>query len=220
MTKRLLVIITAIVAVVGFGAATFLYEPPATKPAADSSAQDNFLVRDHSPILGPPDAPVTIVEFFDPACEACRAFYPVVKQIMDTFPGQVRVVLRYATFHEGSDEVARILELARLQGVFEDALEEVLETQPAWATHGAPDLAKAWDAAHAAGLDVEKARRNLQMPEINAALNQDMADVRAVGVSQTPTFFVNGKPLPSFGAQQLYDLVESEVQARTGVSAN
>src|SRR3546814_6033201 len=67
MTNRLLVIITAIVAVVGFGTATFLYEPTATKPAANPTAQDNFLVRDHSPILGPPDAPVTIVAFFDPA---------------------------------------------------------------------------------------------------------------------------------------------------------
>src|SRR3546814_9382036 len=73
MTNRLRVIITAIVAVVGFGTATFLYEPTATKPAANPTAQDNFLVRDHSPILGPPDAPVTIVEFFDPACEARSA---------------------------------------------------------------------------------------------------------------------------------------------------
>ena len=220
MTKRLLVIITAIVAVVGFGAATFLYEPTATKPAADPTAQDNFLVRDHSPILGPPDAPVTIVEFFDPACEACRAFYPVVKQIMDAFPGQVRVVLRYATFHEGSDEAARILELARLQGIFQPVLEKILEAQPEWASHGTPDLSKAWDAARAAGLDVESARPNLQLPEISAALSQDRADVRSAKIQQTPTFFVNGKPLPSFGAQELYDLVAIEVQATTGVSAN
>ncbi|MFS8328883.1 thioredoxin domain-containing protein, partial [Vreelandella titanicae] len=34
-------------------------------------------MRSHSPILGREDAPVTIVEFFDPACEACRAFYPL-----------------------------------------------------------------------------------------------------------------------------------------------
>src|SRR3546814_16502092 len=79
MTNRLLVIITAIVAVVGFGTATFLYEPTATKPAAKPTAQGNFLVRDHSPILGPHDAPVTILEFFDPAFEPCPAFPPVVK---------------------------------------------------------------------------------------------------------------------------------------------
>src|SRR3546814_8356888 len=88
MTNRLLVIITAIVAVVGFGTATFLYEPTATQPAANPTAQDNFLVRDHSPILGPPDAPVPIVEFFAPACEDCRVFPPVGNKQLRTSPGR------------------------------------------------------------------------------------------------------------------------------------
>ena len=37
------------------------------------------LVRTHSPVVGPVEAPVTIVEFFDPACPGCRAYYPYVK---------------------------------------------------------------------------------------------------------------------------------------------
>src|SRR3546814_19849744 len=40
------------------------------------------LIRPHSPTIGPKNAPVTIVEFFDPSCEACRAFYPTVKGIV------------------------------------------------------------------------------------------------------------------------------------------
>src|SRR3546814_4636186 len=89
-----------------------------------------------------------------------------------------------------------------------------------WASHGTPELSKACDAARAAGLDVESARPKLELPEISAALSQDSSDVRVARITQTPTFFVNGKPLPSFGAQELYDLVESEVQTTTGVSAN
>src|SRR3546814_13756603 len=91
---------------------------------------------------------------------------------METFPGQVRVVLRYATFHEGSDEAARILELARLQGVFQPVLEKILEAQPEWASHGTPDLSKAWDAARAAGLDVESPRPTRDLPGISRALSQ------------------------------------------------
>lgn len=53
----------------------------------------------------------------------------------------------------------------------------------------------------------------MMKPEITAVLEQDMADLKAAGVKATPTFFVNDKPLPSFGAQQLYDLVRSEVQS-------
>ena len=50
-------------------------------------------------------------------------------------------------------------------------------------------------------------------PSITAVLNQDLADVQAAGVTRTPTFFVNGKVLSEFGAQQLYNLVRSEVEA-------
>ncbi|CCV09425.1 DSBA oxidoreductase (fragment) [Mesorhizobium metallidurans STM 2683] len=50
-------------------------------------------------------------------------------------------------------------------------------------------------------------------PEVDAVLAQDVADVKAVGITGTPTFFVNGKPLPSFGRKQLEDLVKAEVAA-------
>src|SRR3546814_17214433 len=91
---------------------------------------------------------------------------------METFPGQVRVVLRYATFHEGSDEDARILELARLQGVFQPVLEKILEAQPEWASHGTPDLSTAWDVARAAGLAFESQRPTLELPEISESTRQ------------------------------------------------
>ncbi len=169
------------------------------------------LVRPYSPVLGPVDAPVTIVEFFDPACEACRTFYPVVKQILAMFPGNVRLVMRYTPFHQGSDEVVRILEAARIQGQYESVLEALLARQPEWAVHGAPDLALAWDIAGAAGLDLARARADAVTPSVDLVLKQDLADAQAGGVTQTPTFFVNGKPLPSFGARQLLELVKSEV---------
>ena len=56
----------------------------------------------------------------------------------------------------------------------------------------------------------ELARRS---PEVESILKQDQADIRTANVKQTPTFFVNGKPLLSFGRQQLMDLVQSEVAA-------
>ena len=172
-----------------------------------------MLAREHSPVLGPPNAPVTIVEFFDPACATCRAFHPVVKEILDDFKGDVRVVMRYAAFHQGSDEVIKMLETARSQGVFEPVLEAILTAQPEWASHGTPNLSRAWAVAEAAGLDVARARQNLNAPAILDIARQDASDIAALGVRQTPTFFVNGKPLPSFGMQQLYDLVQQEVRA-------
>jgi protein-disulfide isomerase len=172
------------------------------------------LMRFHSPVIGPQSAPVTIVEFFDPACEACRAFYPFVKQILEQHPGQVRLVLRYLPLHEGSDEAVRILEAARLQGLFEPVLHALLERQPDWARHGAPDLELAWQLAGQAGLDLDRARRDADRPQIGEVLRQDMADARAAGLRGTPSFFVNGQPLREFGPEGLDEQVKAALPPR------
>lgn len=209
--RQYLVAGTAAAAVCIFAAGAYYVDATRPRELPVPVALPNELIRPHSPILGPVNAPVTIVEFFDPACEACRAFHPVVKQVLDRYPGKVRVVIRYAAFHRGSDEAVRILETARLQGLFVPVLEALLAAQPQWAAHGAPRLDIAWNAAAQAGLDVERAQRERLMPHIAAALNFDAADVATLGVRRTPTFYVNGKPLIEFGPQQLLELVQSEV---------
>ncbi len=214
MTKHTLIYVTIVVAVLGFAIASFVYKRSVEEQTATTipAIQDDVLVKPYSPVFGPKDAPVTIVEFFDPSCETCRAMHPYVKQIRAEYPKVVRVVMRYTTFHKGSDVAVRILETARLQGIFEPVLEALLEAQPMWASHDAPNLDKAWEAASAAGLNVERARSDMMMPDITAILNQDMADGNKAGVEKTPTFFVNGKPLPSFGVEQLFKLVRDEVE--------
>jgi len=171
----------------------------AATPAADLA----LLIRPYSPSFGPADAPVTLVEFFDPSCEACRAYHPVVQEIRRQFPTEVRVVLRYTVFHEGSDEAVRILEAARMQDLFEPVLDALLEEQPGWAVHGAPQMDVAWEIAGAAGLDLDKAETDQFFPGITGILNQDAADVEALGIRQTPTFFLNGKRLENFSAESL-----------------
>jgi len=212
MFTRPIVIVAVLAALLG---ALFLYDYRGSeRTAAQSPPQRGELVRPHSPLFGPAGAPVTIVEFFDPSCESCAAFHPILKQILAMFPQDVRLVMRYTPFHEGSDEAVRILETARLQGKFEPVLEALLARQSEWAVHGAPDLARAWEIAGAAGLDVARARGEAASAAIDDILRQDVADAQDFEVQATPTFFVNGKPLPSFGAQQLFDLVQAEVQSR------
>ena len=220
MNPRALVGGTAALAVAAFAGAAYVFraQPEAPTPTPDTPApaaglDPAVLNRPHSPILGPVDAPVTITEFFDPSCEACRAFHPIVKQILAAFPTQVRVVMRYAAFHEGSDEAVRILETARIQNLFEPVLNALLEGQPEWAPHSGPNLDLAWEIAGRAGLDVAKGKVDRMMPGIVATLNIDAADVETVGVQQTPAFFVNGKPLLDFGPEGLFAMVRSEVEA-------
>lgn len=174
-------------------------------------ARPDALIRPHSPILGPADAPVTLVEFFDPSCEACRAFHPVVNELRREYPVQLRVVLRYTAFHEGSDEAVRILEVARRQNLFEPVLDMLFSEQPAWALHGQPRLDLAWQAAGRAGLDLERAKSERLHSDITGVLNQDMADVQAMRIQGTPTFFVDTERLADLSIENLRGAVSNVV---------
>jgi len=176
-------------------------------------AEASRLVRMHSPVIGPQAAPVTIVEFFDPACEACRAFYPFVKELLAQHANDVKLVIRYAPFHQGSDQVVKLLESARRQGRYLPVLEALLEAQPRWADHHAPNVALAFEVAERAGLDMARARAELQSPAMDALVQQEVEDLKALQVQKTPTFFVNGRSLPSFGPEALAALVAQEVAA-------
>lgn len=216
MNRRTMIIGTAVAAVGIFAVGGYLYSPSNKTTTQMTSATDGApLIRPHAPVFGPSDAPVTIVEFFDPACEACRAFHPIVKNILSEFKGKVRVVLRYAAFHPPSEEAIRILEAARIQGKFETVLERLLETQHRWAPHGRP-AANAWTLLEGTGLDIERAKSDALSPDIVGVINLDAADVKTAGVKGTPTFFVNGKPLEEFGSRQLIELVKSELERVSG----
>ena len=212
MNRKWLVGSTVLAAVVAFivGAALFKER---TKQEAVQGAGANLqaLVRPHSPVFGNPAAKVTIVEFFDPSCETCRAFYPIVKGIVTSSFGQVRLVVRYAPLHRGSDTAMKILETARQQGKYWEAVESALASQPRWAAHDNPQPELIWDLIADVGVDVPRAKAAMNSANIEEALRQDMADMKSLNVRQTPSFFVNGTPLLSFGEAQLKALVAQEL---------
>lgn len=211
MNRRAFVASTAAAALLAFGGGAAWYR--SSRPeAAPLSAEGDRLVRPHSPVIGPAAAPVTLVEFFDPSCEACRAFHPILGQIMSRHPDDLRLVLRYTPLHEGSDEAVRILEAARRQDRFDAVLDRLFERQPEWAVHGAPDIAKAWEIAGTTGIDLDLARREAALSEVTAVLERDVADLQAVGIQRTPTFFVNGKEPSTFGPQPLYEAIVAEIE--------
>lgn len=216
MTRRTLILAVLAFCLAAFAAGAWVATRPTAITETPTVAPElaEALIRPYSPILGPEDAPVTIIEFFDPACEACRAFYPVVKDIIARHDGAVRVAIRYTPFHgEASEQAIRVLEAARMQDVFEPVLEALLREQPRWAAHGAPEPGLILQIAAGAGLDAEAARTQLLFPGTTGIINQERADIEALGVRQTPTFFVNGKPLDPSGEAELRALVEAEVAA-------
>jgi protein-disulfide isomerase len=178
-------------------------------------AQENAatFVRAHSPTLGDDGAKVYLVKFTDPACETCASFSHFVKEIMAAHPGKIKLVIRYAPFHEGADVAARILEAAKMQGKFWETLDLMYASQGYWTQHHQVKVDRLWNLLPRAGLDVARVRRDINDPAITAALSQDLADAQTLDVRKTPGFFVNGKPLEVFGAQELQLLIEQELAA-------
>lgn len=180
--------------------------------AQQAVAPPLLLMRFHAPSVGASDAKVHLVEFLDPACEGCRAFYPVVKQILAEHPGRVRLWIRYVPFHKGADLAVKAVEAARLQGRYWEALDAMFAKQNEWTRNHAavPQLVvKALDGIVP---DVARLQRDMSSPEIEKILTQDLADAKALKVVQTPTFYVNGKPLQEYGFDQLRALVREEVR--------
>jgi protein-disulfide isomerase len=186
----------------------------AQAPAADRTV----LTRFHSPTLGDPSAKVEIVEFFDPACEACRAMYPAVKKILEEHRGRVRLTLRYVPFHKGADEVVKVLEAARRQGKFAAALETLLNSQSRWTSKHVANRDLAVMALEGIGLDMARLKADMAAPDLVRVLKQDMDDAKALKVTRTPEFFVNGKPLTELGYEELRALVAREVRQAYGAA--
>ena len=215
MKKPTLVIASALAVAAAFGGGAYYYKAQQAQEISKlAGAAESVFVRAASPSLGAEAAKVQLVEFFDPACEACRMMYPYVKSLMRANDGKLRLTLRYATFHEGSDYVVKVLEAARMQGqdMYWKSLEAILANQGTWAEHGRPNPQLVWDYLGGTGLDIQKAKQDLNDPRIDALLKQDAKDLATLRVNKTPSFFINGKPLTEFGQNQLRAQVENEIR--------
>lgn len=179
----------------------------------DSAANQNQAIveRQGAAFKGPADARVTIVEFLDPACETCSDFLPLVTNLIKKYPGKVRVMVRYAPLHPGSDQVVKMLEAANLQGKFWPALELLFSTQNRWTVNHSSQPMRALNILNSLDIDQQKLTADMNSEKVNQIVQQDINDGKSLGVRATPEFFVNGQPLPSFGFEQLSQLVDQAV---------
>jgi len=207
-------LIALLLMAIAFVAAVMFHNAGEEKEMTERATNNSSaLVKEYSVKAGNPDAKVTLVEFMDPACGTCAQFHPFVKQLMQQQSGKMNLVIRYLPFHQGSDKMVAMLEAARKQDKFWEVLELMFATQAQWTINhvAQPDIFMGL--IDRAGVDVTRIQQDMNNPEIAKIIQQDLADGKLLGADKTPSFFVNGKPLPSFGYQQLQTLVESEVSA-------
>lgn len=204
---------TGVLLIAIFVAVIVYYDSGAKQFSKEAVARNQkVLASDVAPSRGNVQAKVHIVEFLDPACSTCAIFYPHVKRMMAVHPDSIRLSIRYATFHQGSDVLVKIVEAARNQDKYWQALEMVLDTQERWLVDRKVVLEKVWPALEGADLDLERIKREMNAPEISQRLEDDAAVAKTVGVTGTPQFFVNGHPLPRLVVKELQELVKRELK--------
>jgi len=184
-------IFTVIVVVAG----VFFFGRSKPQENPNQKADETVLYSNTKNSTGDSNAPVKIVEFADMQCPACRSAQPILKSVLEKHQGQVYFVFRHypLSTHKNGRAAAKTVEAAASQGKIWEMVDILYTKQPEWSEKSNPeDLFAGY--AQELGLDVEKFKTDLDASY--DIIDRDYADGNKLGVSSTPTFFINGVKKP------------------------
>ncbi len=168
-------------------------------------------VTDDDHVLGPADAPATLVEYGDYECPFCRGAFRDVHRLLDRYPGKIRFVFRnfpITQVHPHAEQAAEAAEAAAAQGKFWDMYELLLQDSSDL------DLDSLLRYADRLGLDVARFRNEVVGNVYAEKISNDISEGIRNGVNQTPKFYVNGRRIDGkFPMEGLVDAVRDAVEA-------
>lgn len=173
------------------------------------------LIAPHTYVQGPAGAKVTLVEFTDFGCPACKSFHPFVKEALEKYEGHIKYGLRHFPLpqHKNADKAAAAAQAAGEQGKFWEYDDALFEFQPAFEDE---DLMTYADLVN---LDLDKFKTDYENSAFHDIVAQDVRFGRQIGVNSTPTFFLNGKQLKLSNFSDLDDAI-SRALIEAGVDIN
>jgi protein-disulfide isomerase/uncharacterized membrane protein len=159
-------------------------------------------------VKGEPGAPIEIVEFADFECPACRITYRRLEQLLGEYSGKYRLVFKNypldadcnpgieSSFHQQACFAANLTRCAGEQGRFWESLDLVFNDPSLEGDEREVEQTRAqlFDAAaRSLGLDQEALRECVDSKRYYAKIRDDITDGNRLGLTSTPTFFVNGR---------------------------
>jgi len=168
-----------------------------------------------APVRGAADAPVTIVEFSDFECPFCKQAHPTLKQLLERYPGKVRLAYRdfpLDSIHPQARRAAEAARCAQDQGKFWEYHDVLFTQSPQLALE---DLRRY---AGQVGLDVTTFDGCLAAGVHKATVQRDLDEGNRLAITGTPAFFINGRTLS--GAQPLDAFTRLIDQELAGVAAS
>ena len=149
-------------------------------------------------ILGNPDAPVTLEEFGDFQCPPCGTLSGPINQLEQDYRPRLRIIFRHfpLTMHRHAREAALASEAAGRQGQFWQMHDVLYREQAVWSE--AADVRPLFDTyAGMLGLKIDRFKKDMESEEVNRRVAADQLRGTALGVTITPTLFVNNRALPN-----------------------
>ncbi|MBI1862711.1 thioredoxin domain-containing protein [Candidatus Microgenomates bacterium] len=210
----------AVVALVVIFAALFgvyaLTNTPTQTTATDVPEARTLRPSDH--LTWSKDKKVILTEYADLQCPACRNFHDIFKQMEGSKADQdivskVTLVYRHyplQTVHKNALNAAFTAEAAGLQGKFFQAVSALYDAQETWEPQNNPQFG---DYLKSLKLDTEKLKADTASKKVKDAVSEDIASGNRVGISATPTFFLNGRQM------EIASIEDFKKQLRTAASA-
>ncbi|MDC0713207.1 thioredoxin domain-containing protein [Stigmatella sp. ncwal1] len=186
---------------------------PAAPPQRQLVSSTVFKVPlDDSPSQGPADALVTLVEFTDFQCPFCSRANASVKQVLEDYNGQLRVVVKQhpLAFHPRARPAALAALAAHEQGKFWAYHDKLFANQKAL------DDASLETYAKEVGLDIKRWKKDMADSKLAQAVDRDTALAVSLGAGGTPGFFVNGR---FFSGAQPIEVFRAVIEEELGKAA-
>jgi len=201
-----LLIGTLILTTVLIGGVALLFSQSGSTKTVDQGQ----VIGDARHTQGPDTAKVTVVEFGDFQCPACKATEPIVQQLLTAHGKEIRFIFRQfplTQVHPNAQRSAQIAEATTSFGKFWQMHDLLYETQGDWADLTANEAQAKFDSyVEKLKIDKNEFKKKIDSQETNDKITKDVSDATKINVDGTPTFYVNGQKTL---APQLISTVES-----------
>lgn len=189
---------------------------PAPAPATSEEAVGILTIVPDDYMKGNPEAKVTLIEYLDFECEACGAYYPLIKQLGTDFPNDLRIVTRYFPLpgHKNSMTAALAVEAAAKQDKYWEMHDILFENQEKWGNKQMPTPLVFEEYARAIGLDIEKFKADVADPATKIRVERDFNASEKLGNTGTPSLFVNNKRIDNPRSYEAFKaLIQAEIES-------
>ena len=207
MNKRTLgIILGAVVLIAGF-----LY---LTKPSPDTNAN---IAKPSNHIKGKGSTGLTLVEYGDFQCPACKAYHPIVKSIYDTYQDKIFFQFRnypLEAIHQNGRAGSRAAEAAAIQGKFWEMHDSLYENQDLWKDASDPLSFYTGYAKQIGIADLAKFATDYKSSTVNTIISTDIKEGAKFKITGTPTFILDGKKIDNPRDQETFNKVIEEAIAK------